>query len=205
MRRARRSGGAPWLRSRSGSRALSHVFHRDTPSEVRALDAVDLELERGTFTVVLGTNGSGKSSLLNAIAGSLALTERPGVPGRRRGHALVGAAPRPPDQPGVPEPVHRHRVGPERGGEPGARRRPRRRRGGCAERWARAPAGRPGAGGPARHGTGGPARHADRCAVRRAAPGADACSWPPWCGRRCCCWTSTPRRSIRGARSRSSA
>jgi putative ABC transport system ATP-binding protein len=53
---------------------VSHVFYRDTPSEVRALDGVDLTLERGTFTVVLGTNGSGKSSLLNAIAGTLAPT-----------------------------------------------------------------------------------------------------------------------------------
>ena len=53
--------------------AVSHVFHPGTPNEVRALDAVDLELARGTFTVVLGTNGSGKSSLLSAIAGSLAL------------------------------------------------------------------------------------------------------------------------------------
>ena len=52
---------------------VSQVFHPDTPNEVRALDHIDLELERGTFTVVLGTNGSGKSSLLNAIAGSLAL------------------------------------------------------------------------------------------------------------------------------------
>jgi putative ABC transport system ATP-binding protein len=51
--------------------SVSHVFHQGTPSEVRALDKVDLELERGTFAVVLGTNGSGKSSLLNAIAGSL--------------------------------------------------------------------------------------------------------------------------------------
>jgi putative ABC transport system ATP-binding protein len=50
---------------------VSHTFHPGTNNEVRALDAVDLELERGSFTVVLGTNGSGKSSLLNAIAGSL--------------------------------------------------------------------------------------------------------------------------------------
>ncbi|HET7468770.1 MAG TPA: ATP-binding cassette domain-containing protein [Gemmatimonadales bacterium] len=53
---------------------ISHVFHRGTPGEVRALDGVDLSLEAGSFTVVLGTNGSGKSSLLNAVAGSLALT-----------------------------------------------------------------------------------------------------------------------------------
>jgi putative ABC transport system ATP-binding protein len=53
---------------------ISHVFHRGTPGEVRALDGVDLAIEPGTFAVVLGTNGSGKSSLLNAIAGSLALT-----------------------------------------------------------------------------------------------------------------------------------
>jgi len=53
--------------------AVSHAFYPGTSNEVRALDAVDLELERGSFTVVLGTNGSGKSSLLNAIAGGLPL------------------------------------------------------------------------------------------------------------------------------------
>ena len=57
--------------------AVSQVFHPGTPNEVRALDTVNLELLRGTFTVVLGNNGSGKSSLLNAIAGSL-----PAVGGR---------------------------------------------------------------------------------------------------------------------------
>ena len=53
---------------------VAHVFHPGTASELRALDGVDLELDRGTLAVVLGTNGSGKSSLLNAVAGSLGPT-----------------------------------------------------------------------------------------------------------------------------------
>jgi putative tryptophan/tyrosine transport system ATP-binding protein len=55
--------------------AASHVFHRGSVSETRALDGVDLQLEQGSFSVVLGTNGSGKSSLLNAIAGTLQLAQ----------------------------------------------------------------------------------------------------------------------------------
>ena len=106
--------------------AVSHVFHQGTPSEVRALDRVDLELERGTFTVVLGTNGSGKSSLLNAIAGSLALAAGRVYLDGRGSDPLAGTAAGPPDQPGIPEPVHRYRVRPERRGEPGARRPTRR-------------------------------------------------------------------------------
>lgn len=50
---------------------VSHVFHPGTANEVRALDAVDLGLTPGSFTAVLGSNGSGKSSLLSAVAGSL--------------------------------------------------------------------------------------------------------------------------------------
>ena len=53
---------------------VSHVFHPGSAGELRALDGVDLALERGTLAVVLGTNGSGKSSLLNAVAGSLGAT-----------------------------------------------------------------------------------------------------------------------------------
>jgi putative ABC transport system ATP-binding protein len=53
--------------------AVSQVFNPASPNEVRALDGVDLALGRGSFTVVLGNNGSGKSSLLGAIAGSLPL------------------------------------------------------------------------------------------------------------------------------------
>ena len=53
--------------------SATHIFHAGSASETRALDGVDLELEPESSTVVLGTNGSGKSSLLNAIAGSLPL------------------------------------------------------------------------------------------------------------------------------------
>lgn len=51
--------------------AVSHQFHAGTPNEVRALEEVNLQLARASFTVVLGANGSGKSSMLSAIAGSL--------------------------------------------------------------------------------------------------------------------------------------
>lgn len=36
---------------------------------VRALDGVDLEIERGKFTAIVGTSGSGKSTLLNMMGG----------------------------------------------------------------------------------------------------------------------------------------
>ncbi len=36
---------------------------------VKALDGVDLEIERGKFTAVVGTSGSGKSTLLNMLGG----------------------------------------------------------------------------------------------------------------------------------------
>ena len=36
---------------------------------VRALDGVDLDIERGKFTAIIGTSGSGKSTLLNMLGG----------------------------------------------------------------------------------------------------------------------------------------
>lgn len=36
---------------------------------VKALDGIDLEIERGKFTAVIGTSGSGKSTLLNMLGG----------------------------------------------------------------------------------------------------------------------------------------
>lgn len=38
-------------------------------TQVRALDGVDLEIERGNFTAIIGTSGSGKSTLLNMLGG----------------------------------------------------------------------------------------------------------------------------------------
>lgn len=38
-------------------------------AQVKALDGVDLEIERGKFTAIIGTSGSGKSTLLNMLGG----------------------------------------------------------------------------------------------------------------------------------------
>jgi len=49
---------------------ISKTFHAGTPNEIRALRNVELQIENGSFVVVIGTNGSGKSTLLNAVAGT---------------------------------------------------------------------------------------------------------------------------------------
>jgi putative tryptophan/tyrosine transport system ATP-binding protein len=45
------------------------AFHRGTPDERAALDGIDLKVAPGSFVVVIGSNGAGKSSLLNAVGG----------------------------------------------------------------------------------------------------------------------------------------
>ena len=49
---------------------VNKTFNAGTPNELRALRGVDLNIQDGSFVVVIGTNGSGKSTLLNAVAGS---------------------------------------------------------------------------------------------------------------------------------------
>ena len=45
-------------------------FHKGSVNEVHALDRMDLHLKEGDFVSVIGSNGAGKSSLLNCIAGN---------------------------------------------------------------------------------------------------------------------------------------
>lgn len=46
------------------------TFHPNTPNEKRALTNFNLTLEDGDFVTVIGGNGAGKSTMLNAIAGA---------------------------------------------------------------------------------------------------------------------------------------
>jgi putative ABC transport system ATP-binding protein len=52
-------------------KSLFATFKRATPNEVRALVDVTVTLPAGSFTAVIGTNGSGKSTFLNAVAGTV--------------------------------------------------------------------------------------------------------------------------------------
>jgi putative ABC transport system ATP-binding protein len=48
---------------------ISKTFNPGTINEKKALDNLSLHLKEGDFVTVIGSNGAGKSSVLNAIAG----------------------------------------------------------------------------------------------------------------------------------------
>ena len=50
------------------------VFFPGTANEVVALNGIDLELPAGQFVTVIGSNGAGKSTMLNAVAGTFPLS-----------------------------------------------------------------------------------------------------------------------------------
>jgi putative tryptophan/tyrosine transport system ATP-binding protein len=53
-----------------------HVtFGANTPLETHALRGLNLEINEGEFVTVIGSNGAGKSSLLNAISGEIRITK----------------------------------------------------------------------------------------------------------------------------------
>ena len=49
------------------------IFYRGTQDERRALDGLDITLKPADFCVVIGSNGAGKSSFLNAVSGKMPL------------------------------------------------------------------------------------------------------------------------------------
>ena len=49
---------------------ISKTFNPGTITEKRALSGVDLHLAEGDFVTVIGGNGAGKSTMLNAVAGT---------------------------------------------------------------------------------------------------------------------------------------
>jgi putative tryptophan/tyrosine transport system ATP-binding protein len=51
-------------------KGITKTFFPNTPNEVRALRGVNLQIDDGSFVIVVGMNGSGKSTLLNAVAGT---------------------------------------------------------------------------------------------------------------------------------------
>ncbi len=49
---------------------LTKYFNKGTPSQVLALDHINLELKEQESLVIVGSNGSGKSTLLDLVAGN---------------------------------------------------------------------------------------------------------------------------------------
>ena len=47
------------------------TFNPGTPIETRALRGMSLDIPAGQFVTVIGSNGAGKSTFLNAISGDL--------------------------------------------------------------------------------------------------------------------------------------
>lgn len=52
---------------------ISKAFHKGDVNEVTALNGVNLEVNDGDFITIIGSNGAGKSTFLNAIAGTFSL------------------------------------------------------------------------------------------------------------------------------------
>src|SRR3546814_9989108 len=50
---------------------LSITFNAGTPIETRALRGLSLDIPAGQFVTVIGSNGAGKSTFLNAVSGDL--------------------------------------------------------------------------------------------------------------------------------------
>lgn len=52
---------------------IKQAFHRGDVNEVQALNGVNLDINSGDFITIIGSNGAGKSTFLNSLAGSFPL------------------------------------------------------------------------------------------------------------------------------------
>lgn len=50
---------------------VSHIYRRGEPGEVKALDGINISIERGEFVLIAGAVGSGKTTLLQCLSGLL--------------------------------------------------------------------------------------------------------------------------------------
>ncbi len=50
---------------------INKIFNEGTPDEKIALDNINLRLEPGDFVTIIGSNGAGKSTMMNMISGAL--------------------------------------------------------------------------------------------------------------------------------------
>ena len=48
-------------------RDLYKIYNEGKESEVRALDGVSLQIDRGEFVAIVGQSGSGKSTMMNVL------------------------------------------------------------------------------------------------------------------------------------------
>ena len=48
-------------------KSLDHIYGYNTPFEYYALKNVNLKIEKGSFTAIIGQTGSGKSTLIQHI------------------------------------------------------------------------------------------------------------------------------------------
>lgn len=54
---------------------ISKIYNKGNEDEVSALNDVSIEIPQGEFVVIVGTNGSGKSTMLNLLLGTQIPTE----------------------------------------------------------------------------------------------------------------------------------
>ncbi len=54
--------------------SISKIFYQNTPNENQALKDINLNVKDGDFITIVGSNGAGKSSVLNCIAGVFDVT-----------------------------------------------------------------------------------------------------------------------------------